>query len=64
MIVLVRPGSHRWRRRSGSGRRRRPDRRLVTDGDSSAVVRYAMSVVRREYRPSTPERVASPKLGW
>jgi len=43
MIVLVKLGSHRWRRRSGSGRRRRPDRRLVTDGDSSAVVRHAIS---------------------
>jgi len=31
------------RRRSGSGRRPRPDRRLVTNGDSSAVVLHAIS---------------------
>ncbi len=56
MIVLVRPGSHRRRRRSGSRRRRRPDRGLVTDGDSSAVVRYAISASL--FRQLGPEKCA------
>jgi len=45
MMVLVRPRSRRWRRRSAAGRRRGPDGRLVTDGDSSTVVRHAISAV-------------------
>jgi len=43
MMVLVRLGSCRWRRRSVAGRRRVPDGRLVTDGGTSAAVRHAIS---------------------